>query len=202
VNHARVGDPSPCHVVTAPCRAAAPAPDERAALSTHQVHPHRTRRPDAAERETERPVERPRHRVLVSSVSSDAHTWNLVFLQLLLEEMGHEVTNIGSCVPDELLIEECRRVRPDVVVISSVNGHGALDGARCIRRLRDEPDLRGLRVVIGGKLGVTGAEPGTYGPELLAAGFDAVFEDAAGIDEFRRYLARDAAPAVAATGAR
>jgi methylmalonyl-CoA mutase cobalamin-binding subunit len=170
-------------------------------LSTHRIHPLQTRRQDAAEQETERAVERRRHRVLVSSVSSDSHTWNLVFLQLLLEEMGHEVTNIGSCVPDELLVE-CRRVRPDVVVISSVNGHGALDGARCVRRLRDQPDLRDLRVVIGGKLGVRGAEAGTYGPELLAAGFDAVFEDAGGIDEFRQYLARDAAPAIAASGAR
>ncbi|MFD3779689.1 cobalamin B12-binding domain-containing protein [Streptomyces sp. NPDC058612] len=135
-------------------------------------------------------------RVLVSSVSSDSHTWNLVFLQLLLEEMGHEVINVGSCVPDELLIEECRRVQPDLVVVSSVNGHGALDGARAIRRLREQQDLRDLRVVIGGKLGVRGAEAGTYGPELMAAGFDAVFEDAAGVAEFRRYLAQSAIPAL------
>jgi methylmalonyl-CoA mutase cobalamin-binding subunit len=129
-----------------------------------------------------------RRRVLVSSVSSDAHTWNLVFLQLVLEEMGHDVVNIGACVPDDLLIAECRRLRPELVVISSVNGHGALDGARLIRRLRQLPDLRDLRVVIGGKLGVRGAEAGSYGPELSAAGFDAVFEDAAGITEFRHYV--------------
>jgi methylmalonyl-CoA mutase cobalamin-binding subunit len=157
----------------------------------------------APQHRTEVAVEQRRgHRVLVSSVSSDSHTWNLVFLQLLLEEMGHDVTNIGSCVPDELLIEECRRVRPELVVISSVNGHGALDGARAVRRLREEPDLRDVRVVIGGKLGVTGAEAGTYGPQLLAAGFDAVFEDSAGVAEFRRYLSESATPAIAASGAR
>jgi methylmalonyl-CoA mutase cobalamin-binding subunit len=116
--------------------------------------------------------------------------------------MGHEVTNIGSCVPDELLIEECRRVRPELVVISSVNGHGALDGARAVRRLRDQPDLRDLRVVIGGKLGVRGAEAGTYGPEMLAAGFDAVFEDDAGGAAFRQYLAQASTSAIAASGAR
>ncbi|MFD6892864.1 cobalamin B12-binding domain-containing protein [Streptomyces sp. NPDC059957] len=146
-------------------------------------------------------VQRSGRRVLVSSVSSDSHTWNLVFLQLLLEEMGHEVVNVGSCVPDELLIEECRRVRPDLVVVSSVNGHGALDGARAIRRLRDEPDLQDLRIVIGGKLGVRGAEAGTYGPELMAAGFDAVFEDAAGVAEFRRYIAQSAVPALESSAA-
>ncbi|MFF3350352.1 cobalamin B12-binding domain-containing protein [Streptomyces sp. NPDC002779] len=126
--------------------------------------------------------------MVLSSVSSDSHTWNLVFLQLMLEELGHEVTNIGPCVPDDLLIAECRRTRPDLVVISSVNGHGRLDGRRLITRLRAEPDLRELPVVIGGKLGTRGVENRAYGPELIAAGFDAVFEDSAGLAPFRRYL--------------
>ncbi|MFI2782491.1 cobalamin B12-binding domain-containing protein [Streptomyces sp. ALB3] len=151
--------------------------------------------PDAA-------TERGGRRVLVSSVSSDSHTWNLVFLQLLIEEMGHEVTNIGSCVPDELLIEECRRVRPDLVVISSVNGHGALDGARAVRRLRSHPDLRDLRVVIGGKLGVRGSDAEPLGPGLVEAGFDAVFEDTSSVTEFRSYLARSAQPQLTASGVR
>jgi methylaspartate mutase sigma subunit len=48
---------------------------------------------------------------VVTSVSSDAHMWNLVFLQLLLEENGGEVVNIGACVPDEVIIEECSSKR-------------------------------------------------------------------------------------------
>ncbi|MFI8371025.1 cobalamin B12-binding domain-containing protein [Streptomyces sp. NPDC085466] len=161
------------------------------------------RRPNAPDRETGDDLRRHGGHVLVSSVSSDSHTWNLVFLQLLLEELGHKVTNIGACVPDELLIEECLRLRPDLVVISSVNGHGALDGARAVRRLRrDHPELSGMRIVIGGKLGVRGAEAGTYGPELMDAGFDAVFEDAAGVDRFRRYLAHGGARAIASSDSR
>ncbi|MFF4694556.1 cobalamin B12-binding domain-containing protein [Streptomyces chattanoogensis] len=139
-------------------------------------------------------------RVLVSSVSSDSHTWNLVFLQLMLEELGHEVINIGSCVPDDLLIAECRRTSPDMVVISSVNGHGHLDGRRLIARLRAEPDLSALPVVIGGKLGTRGAQNRAYGPELIAAGFDAVFEDTAGVAPFRRYLEGAARPALESAG--
>lgn len=133
-----------------------------------------------------RPAYTGKQRVLVSSTSSDSHTWNLVFLQLLLEEMGNEVVNIGSCVPDDLLIAECRRHRPDMVVISSVNGHGFLDGKRMIARLRNEPDLSRLPVVIGGKLGTRGSS--VFGQQLMDAGFDAVFEDSAGIDPFRSYL--------------
>ncbi|WP_371669358.1 cobalamin B12-binding domain-containing protein [Streptomyces sp. NBC_00289] len=126
---------------------------------------------------------------VVSSVSSDAHMWNLVFLQLLLEEHGGEVRNLGACVPDELIIEECRAERPDVLVISTVNGHGHLDGLRLIRKIRQEPDLEGIRVVIGGKLGVRGAENIAFVRELVEGGFDAVFESEGGLQDFQEFLA-------------
>ncbi|MBB5801410.1 methylmalonyl-CoA mutase cobalamin-binding subunit [Saccharothrix ecbatanensis] len=114
-------------------------------------------------------------RVVLSSVFSDAHTWNLVFLQLLLEEHGCLVTNLGACVPEELLLEHCRDHRPDLVVISTVNGHGHLDGVRLARLLRADPDTADLRLVIGGKLGVGGGAESRHA--LIAAGFDMVVED-------------------------
>lgn len=128
--------------------------------------------------------------VLVTSVASDAHTWNLVYLQLVLQEEGHRVTNLGACVPDELLLAECLRLRPDLVVISSVNGHGARDGGRAIAALRAQPELATLPVVIGGKLGIDGARGSEHTAPLLAAGFDAVFGDGAGIASLRTFLER------------
>lgn len=128
--------------------------------------------------------------VLVTSVASDSHTWNLVYLQLLLEEEGHRVTNLGACVPDELLVAECARLRPDLVVVSSVNGHGAGDGIPAVAALRAHPDLAGLPAVIGGKLGIDGPGGVSCTAPLLAAGFDAVFEDDAGTAAFRTFLAR------------
>lgn len=121
---------------------------------------------------------------VVSSTASDAHTWNLVYLQLLLEELGFAVANLGACVPDDLVVRECRRLDPDLVVISTVNGHGHTDGLRLAPRLRAV--LAGATLVIGGKLGVDG----TNGREsvLRAAGFDRVFGDG-DIGAFRRYLA-------------
>ncbi|MEU7584311.1 cobalamin-dependent protein [Streptomyces sp. NPDC041068] len=114
---------------------------------------------------------------MVTSMASDAHTWNLVFLQLLIEELGYHVVNLGPCVPDELLLAEVQAIDPAVVVISSVNGHGHQDGMRVIRQLRDLRALSATPVVIGGKLGVTDDVAGTRARELMAAGFDAVFED-------------------------
>lgn len=129
-----------------------------------------------------------RKRFLVTSVSSDAHMWNLVFLQLLLEEREGDVINLGVCVPDEVIIEECLSSRPDVVVVSTVNGHGHIDGLRLIRKLRAIPELADVKIVIGGKLGVKGAENAKYGAELVAEGFDAAFESGAGLADFETFL--------------
>ncbi|WP_326812634.1 cobalamin B12-binding domain-containing protein [Streptomyces scopuliridis] len=129
-----------------------------------------------------------RRRVLLSSVSSDSHTWNLVFLQLLLEEMGHDVTNLGACVPDEMLVRECAALRPDLVVISTVNGHGHADGKRLIGKVRARPETRHTPVVIGGKLGINGGTQATASHELVMAGFDAVFQDDADPAALGRFL--------------
>ncbi|MEC3978515.1 cobalamin B12-binding domain-containing protein [Amycolatopsis sp. H20-H5] len=124
-----------------------------------------------------------RGRVLVSSVSSDSHTWNLVYLQLLIEELGFDVVALGACVPDALLVDACLHHDPDAVVLSTVNGHGALDGARVARVVRAIPALAALPMVIGGQLGVAGTADSALGTELLDAGFTAVYP--AGSDPMR-----------------
>jgi methylaspartate mutase sigma subunit len=115
--------------------------------------------------------------VIVTSVSSDAHTWNLVYLELLLEELGCRVTNLGGCTPDETIVEESLARHPDLIVVSSLNGHGGQDGIRLIDAVRSCPELVVTPMVIGGKLDVTGGGDGSTAARLLAAGFDAVFED-------------------------
>ena len=129
-----------------------------------------------------------RLRVVVTSVSSDSHTWNLVYLQLLLEEMGHHVTNLGPCVPDLELLGRCREIAPDLIVVSSVNGHGCRDGMRAIGVLRGCPEFVTTPIVIGGKLDVSGGAESNR-ERLLAAGFDAVFPRDADVDAFRAYVA-------------
>jgi methylaspartate mutase sigma subunit len=113
---------------------------------------------------------------IVSSMASDSHTWNLIYLQLLLEDLGHPVTNLGACVPDELLVTESELRDPGLIVLSSVNGHGYQDGLRVVGKLRERPALADTPIVIGGKLGTSGPDP-EHTADLLDAGFDAVYED-------------------------
>lgn len=119
-------------------------------------------------------------RVLLTTGSSDAHTWNLVHLQLFLEEHGHSVLNLGPCVPEQLLVDTAQLTRPDLVVFSSVNGHGHLDGLRAAQAMRAAQATRDIPMVIGGLLGISpeGAERRTA--ELLEAGFDEVHPDGTG----------------------
>jgi methylaspartate mutase sigma subunit len=114
--------------------------------------------------------------VLVTGTASDSHTWNLIFLRLLLEELGHRVTTLASCVPDDEVLDRCRRGRPDLVIVASLNGHGYVDGMGLISKVRSCPDLATLPFVIGGKLGIGGPDT-VRARALVAAGFDAVFED-------------------------
>jgi methylaspartate mutase sigma subunit len=126
--------------------------------------------------------------VVLTGVSSDSHTWNLVFLQLLIAEHGCRVTNLGPAVPADLLVAECLRIDPDLVVVSTVNGHGAADGLAAIAALRAEPRLADTPVVIGGKLGVAGPPAQSVVTDLRRAGFTAVFGDGPDLPVFASML--------------
>jgi methylaspartate mutase sigma subunit len=128
--------------------------------------------------------------VIVSSMTSDSHTWNLVYLQLLVEELGFDVVNLGACVPDELIEAECLVRQPVMLVLSSVNGHGYQDGLRLIQKLRGHRRLRDLPVVLGGKLGISGGESEARIRQLVSAGFNAVFDEHQDApDSFRQFVA-------------
>lgn len=130
--------------------------------------------------------------VVVSSTASDSHMWNLVFLQLLIEELGHTVVNLGVCVPDELLVEQCRRLDPALIVISSVNGHGFAHGMQLAPRVRACPVLAHTPLVLGGKLGVADARDVGRRRQLEIAGFTSVYDEAE-IPAFQDFVSRLAA---------
>jgi methylmalonyl-CoA mutase cobalamin-binding subunit len=113
-------------------------------------------------------------RVVLGTIPSDSHTWNLVHLRMVLAEADHEVVNLGCCTPIDVTVAACREHQPDLLVISSVNGHGSMDGADLAHALGDDVP----RAIIGGKLGIGGPIPLVARDRLLAAGFHAVYDGA------------------------
>jgi methylaspartate mutase sigma subunit len=136
---------------------------------------------------------RPKPYAVLSSTPSDSHTWNLLFVQLLIEESGWSVTNLGACVPPAMLVDESLRRVPDLIVISTVNGHGAQDARRVISALRAEPALADVPVSLGGKLCVSEDRARDAAAGLVAAGYDAVLVGDSAVPEFQSLLARVAA---------
>ncbi|MER5466275.1 cobalamin B12-binding domain-containing protein [Streptomyces sp. NPDC002668] len=127
-------------------------------------------------------------KVVVTGLASDAHTWNLVFIQLMLEDLGHKVVNLGPCIPDDEIVESCAKYQPDLLVVSSVNGHGFHDAKPLIGALRSLPELDGLPVVIGGKLGISDEGQEEQARALMAAGFDAVFQEGVDLASFEAFV--------------
>jgi methylaspartate mutase sigma subunit len=127
-------------------------------------------------------------RILLSSIPSDSHTWNLVFMQLYIEEMGHQVFNLGACVPTDFLVKEAHRYQPDMIVVSSINGHANIEGVEMAQVIRSYDLLRNIPLVIGGKLGTKGTDNEIYVNKLIAAGFDGVFTESEDLDSLANFM--------------
>lgn len=142
---------------------------------------------DAVER---RPQSSPQKskRAVIATVPSDSHMWNMVYIELVLRENGWDVNNLGACTPAELVVETCLAEKPDLLVVSSVNGHGHIGGRKLIGQIRSQPDLNYLPCVIGGKLGTLGANNSVFVEPLISAGYSAVFMEAEGLDDFGRFI--------------
>ncbi|WP_400193671.1 cobalamin B12-binding domain-containing protein [Hymenobacter sp. B81] len=126
--------------------------------------------------------------ILLTTVPSDAHNWNLIFMQLLLEESGFTVVNLGPCVPPALLAEAGRAHQPDAVVVSTINGHGFIEGKALIEEARREPALAETPFFIGGKLSTDATLSHLYALELEQAGYFKAFGSDAALQEFAHYL--------------
>lgn len=115
---------------------------------------------------------------LLSTVPSDSHSWNLVFMEFLLNDLGYKVENLGPNTPMDDVIARLNRNGCAIVVISTVNGHGYIEGAELAQRIRNETNhIKGL--YIGGKI-CTENDTLTiarHSDTLRAAGFDEVFDD-------------------------
>jgi methylaspartate mutase sigma subunit len=127
-------------------------------------------------------------RTVIATVSSDVHTWNLMFLQLLLEERGHLVHNTGPCSSVRHVVDACRDHGADLLLLSSLNGHGILEAPDYAAAVRQDPGLVTPRMVIGGSLNLRGALDHQEVSSLRESGFDEVFCSPTALQDFRTYL--------------
>ncbi|MFG2860300.1 cobalamin B12-binding domain-containing protein [Streptomyces sioyaensis] len=125
---------------------------------------------------------------VVTTISSDAHTWNLVYLQIVLEERGWRVINLGSCTPVELVVESLTESDVDLLVVSTVNGHGLLEVPALLDAVLHVPARSRPPVVLGGKLSTHGEINDEEVQRLREMGFAEVFAKETAVDAFCSYL--------------
>lgn len=128
--------------------------------------------------------------MVLTTIPSDAHTWNLAYLELLLHENGFSVNNLGNCPDHATIVSAAASPKVSAVVVSTVNGLGAVDGMPVMRALREDPRTKDVPVVIGGKLTITGAVSPQDVTRLRDAGASEVLADepaSALVDWLRRH---------------
>jgi methylmalonyl-CoA mutase cobalamin-binding subunit len=113
--------------------------------------------------------------------------WNLSYLQLVLEESGIDVINLGPCVPVATTLQTLAASQADALVISSVNGHGFWQGLALREAALRSSDIL-PPFLIGGKLATSDLDNGFIAQELRAAGFAEVFVGSEAIPELQNWL--------------
>jgi len=126
--------------------------------------------------------------VVLTTIPSDSHNWNLIFMELLLEEIGFEVKNLGACVPYDLLLKSCYKYSPDIIVVSTVNGHGFIEGKLLVEYLQDYLIQSEVPIYIGGKLSTDKTKSLTYALELERAGFTKAYAKDEDLIKFKQKL--------------
>ena len=127
-------------------------------------------------------------KAIIGTIPSDSHSWNLVFMQMLLQEENIDAQVLGICTPYEAYARAIQTHRPQLIVVSSINGHGFSQGQDIPAFIRGQAREPLPPIVIGGKL-VTGNDfDRSKEQALLRAGFDKVYWSDSSITEFIAYV--------------
>ncbi|MER5949922.1 cobalamin-dependent protein [Streptomyces sp. NPDC001904] len=109
--------------------------------------------------------------IIVGTVASDSHMWNLVYLDLALRELGCTTQVLPVCTQASHYLDAARTQAPDLVLVSTVNGHGVSDAVRLADNLRTAPELAAVAFAVGGKLTTSGHLPDDDLARLDDAGY-------------------------------
>ena len=123
-------------------------------------------------------------KVILGTIPSDSHCWNLLFIQLYLEERGCDVVNLGPCTCQEIIAKTSHKIQPDFIVISTVNGLGSLEAPNVARYIKSHDFLKKTPLYLGGKLTIDGILSAENKKNLIEAGFSKVFYGSSALQEF------------------
>jgi len=113
-------------------------------------------------------------KIILGVIGADVHAVGNKILYHAFSEAGFDVTNLGVMVSQEEYIDAAIETNADVIIVSSLYGHGELD----CRGMRDKCVERGIGKIllyVGGNI-VVGKQPfEDVERRFKSMGFDRVF---------------------------
>jgi len=112
--------------------------------------------------------------LVLGVIGSDCHAVGNKILDYALSQAGYKVVNIGVLSPQEDFINAAVETNADVIVVSSLYGHGEID-CRGMREKCDEAGLKGIKLYVGGNIVVGKQNWEDVYNRFIAMGFDRVY---------------------------
>ena len=112
--------------------------------------------------------------LVIGVIGKDAHVVGNKILDHAFSAAGFNVVNLGVMVPQEEYISAAIESAADVIIVSSLYGHGELD-CKGFREKCDEAGLKGILLYVGGNLVVGKQAFDEVEPRFKEMGFDRVF---------------------------
>ncbi len=115
-------------------------------------------------------------KIILMVTKSDAHVVGNQVLNAMLEEMNHEVINLGACSSlEELKATLLQQPDVDLIAIGNMNGH-ALADLEGLATLKQELHLT-CPIVLGGNISIHGSLTESQKSQLHQLGIDKIIEN-------------------------
>lgn len=112
--------------------------------------------------------------IVLGVIGSDCHAVGNKILDYTLTEAGFNVVNIGVLSPQEDFINAAIETSADVIMVSSLYGHGEID-CRGLREKCDEVGLKDILLYVGGNIVVGKQDWNDVHKKFINMGFDRVY---------------------------
>ena len=132
--------------------------------------------------------------LVMGVIGADVHAVGNKILEYAFNQAGINVINLGVMVTQEEYIAAAVETNADIIVVSSLYGHGEID-CRGLREKCDEAGLKNIPIYVGGNLVVGKSDFGEVENRFLGMGFSRVYPPGTSpeqcIEDIKRDLGRE-----------
>lgn len=128
--------------------------------------------------------------VILGVIGADVHAVGNKILAYAFDDAGFNVINLGVMVSQEEYINAAIETNADVIIVSSLYGHGELD-CRGLREKCKESGLQDILLYAGGNLVVGKADFKDVEKTFIDMGFDRVYPPGTSVEQGIEDLKKD-----------